>query len=347
MYYISENFYQKCPIDKFFQIVYNKYRSYKYRHQSESKVNMRADGKIVKNVDPMYKLAPYFMRNRSDAQNMIKVSVPYEDIHKYVMETRKNGQKISHLAVVLAALVRTISEYNQLNRFVVNSKIYARNEIAFAMVVMRPGEANPSMSKMKFDLYDTIFDINDKINAFIEENNKVTSNNSSDELFAKILAMPAFMLRGMMALVRFLDKHGILPKAIIDASPFHNTLVFTNLASIRTNYIYHHVYDFGTTSMIIAMGNNIDTPKMDKEGNFHLQKEVPFGIVMDERIATGSYYAKAFTRINEYLKNPALLENPPENVNVDYPFEGLSEKFKSEKTKKKEAQKAEKAKKNK
>lgn len=54
---------------------------------------MRADGKIVKNVDPMYKLAPYFMRNRSDAQNMIKVSVPYEDIHKYVMETRKNGQK--------------------------------------------------------------------------------------------------------------------------------------------------------------------------------------------------------------------------------------------------------------
>lgn len=165
---------------------------------------MRADGKIVKNVDPMYKLAPYFMRNRSDAQNMIKVSVPYEDIHKYVMETRKNGQKISHLAVVLAALVRTISEYNQLNRFVVNSKIYARNEIAFAMVVMRPGEANPSMSKMKFDLYDTIFDINDKINAFIEENNKVTSNNSSDELFAKILAMPAFMLRGMMALVRFL-----------------------------------------------------------------------------------------------------------------------------------------------
>ena len=54
---------------------------------------MRADGKIVKNVDPMYKLAPYFMRNRSDAQNMIKVSVPYEDIHKYVMETRKNGKR--------------------------------------------------------------------------------------------------------------------------------------------------------------------------------------------------------------------------------------------------------------
>ncbi len=303
---------------------------------------MRADGKVVKNVDPMYKLAPYFMRDRSDAQNMIKVSFPYENIHSYVMSSRKSGTKISHLAVVIATLVRTIAEFNQLNRFVVNSKIYARNELTIGMVVMRPGEANPSMSKMKFDLTDTIFDVNDKINAFIEANNKVTSNNSSDELFNKILSMPAFMLRAGMALIRFLDKHGWLPKAIIDASPFHNTMVFTNLASIRTNYIYHHVYSFGTTSMIMAMGNNIDVPKIERDGSFTVQKEVPFGLVMDERIATGCYYAAAFARIKEYLKDPALLEKPitPERMNVDYEFETLSESFKSEKTKAKEAKKA-------
>ena len=39
-------------------------------------VIMRADGKRVKNVDPMYTLAPYFMRTRSDAQNAITVTVP-------------------------------------------------------------------------------------------------------------------------------------------------------------------------------------------------------------------------------------------------------------------------------
>ena len=44
------------------------------------------------------------------------------------------------------------------------------------------------------------------------------------------------------------------------------------------------------------------------------------------------------------MKNPVLLETPPETVNVDYEFEGLSERFKTEKTKQKELKKAEKAK---
>lgn len=115
---------------------------------------MRADGKVVKNVDPMYTLATYFMRERYDAQNMIKVTVPYEPIHDYVIEARKNGHRISHMSVVLAAFIRTISEFPALNRFVVNSRIYARNELSAGMVVLRPGDADPSMSKMYFDLYD-------------------------------------------------------------------------------------------------------------------------------------------------------------------------------------------------
>ncbi len=306
---------------------------------------MRADGKRVKNVDPMYTLAPYFMRTRSDAQNAITVTVPYEPVHGYVLEQRKKGFQTSHLAVVITAIVRTFSEFPQLNRFVVNSKIYAHNELKIGMVVLRPDGGNPSMSKMKFDLYDTIYDVNDRLNAFIAENNKVTSNTKVDKLF-RVLLNCGPLMRGILALFRFLDKHGWLPKLITDLSPFHGSLVFTNLASIRTNHIYHHVYDFGTMGMVIAMGNNIESPKQ-KRGEIYLEKEIPFGIVMDERLADGHTYARAFAKIAAYLKNPALLEEAPQDdqVKVDYPFEGLSERFKSEKTKKKEAKKAAKAKK--
>ncbi len=302
---------------------------------------MRADGKRVKNVDPMYTLAPYFMRNRSDAQNAITVTVPYENVHAYVLDARKRGYKFSHLTVVLSALVRTVSEFPELNRFVVNSKIYAHNELKIAMVVLRPSDNNPSMSKMKFDLYDTIFDVNDKVEAFINENNKSTSNTKVDKLF-RVLVSCGPLMRFVLGTLRGLDKIGWLPKAITDLSPFHGSLVFTNLASIRTNHIYHHVYDFGTMGMVIAMGNNIDAPKM-KKGEMILEKQIPFGIVMDERLADGHRYAQAFASIEKYLKNPTLLETPPESVNVDYEFEGLSERFKSEKTKQKEAKKAEKA----
>jgi len=303
---------------------------------------MRADGKRVKNVDPMYTLAPYFMRRRSDAQNAITVTIPYENVHDYVLESRKRGVKLSHMTVVVAAIVRAVSQFPELNRFVVNSKIYAHNELKIAMVVLRPSDNNPSMSKMKFDLYDTVFDVNDKITAFVNENNKSTSNTKVDQLF-KTLVSCGPLMRFTLGTLRALDHVGLLPKVITDLSPFHGSLVFTNLASIRTNHIYHHVYDFGTMGMVIAMGNNIDAPKK-KKGDLILEKQIPLGIVMDERLADGHKYAQAFAAIEQYLKNPALLETPPESVCVDYEFESLSERFKSEKTKEKEARKEEKAK---
>jgi len=40
-------------------------------------------------------------------------------------------------------------------------------------------------------------------------------------------------------------------------------------------------------------------------------------MVMDERIASGSYFALAFRAFKRYLKNPALLEEPPKVINKD------------------------------
>ena len=115
-----------------------------------------------------------------------------------------------------------------------------------------------------------------------------------------------------------LDKFGLLPKAIIDASPFHTSLVISNLASIRTNHIYHHVYEFGTTGIIITMGNSREVAK-SKGGEIIHEKCMPLGIVMDERICSGSYYAMAFRAMKKYLKDPSLLEQRPENLNIEVP----------------------------
>ncbi len=292
---------------------------------------MRKDGKRVKNVDPMYTLAAYFMEERNDSQNMITVNMPYEPIHNYVLDARKRGVRISHYAVIIAAITRTVSQHRALNRFVVNKKIYARNDYTVGMVVMRPHEANPSMDKMHIELTDTIFQINDKINAFVEGNKYADSENKSDKLFKRLLSLSFLVRFGMWAL-RKIDKWFGLPRAITSLSPFHNSLTFTNLASIRTNHIYHHVYNFGTTSMLIAMGNLVDIPKNEK-GQVVLEKCVPLGIVMDERIATGGYYAEAFADMEKYLKNPALLETEPETLDVDFEFPKLSYRFANNKKK--------------
>ncbi|MBE6797795.1 MAG: 2-oxo acid dehydrogenase subunit E2 [Ruminococcaceae bacterium] len=279
---------------------------------------MRADGKRVKNADPMYTVAPFIMDKRYDSMNMIELDIPVAPIQKYINEKRKEGINISHMAVILAAYVRTMGQFPSLNRFIVNKRIYARNEIAVGMVVLQNGKMdNGTMSKMYFDYENTIMDVNNIINDYVGENRVNAANNGTEKIIKFLLSVPGILPVGV-ALFKWLDKHGLLPKAIIDASPFHTSLVISNLASIRTNHIYHHVYEFGTTGVIITMGNSREVAKT-KNGEVTLEKCMPLGIVMDERICSGSYYALAFRTMKKYLKDPSLLEQPPEKLNIEVP----------------------------
>lgn len=272
---------------------------------------MRADGKRVKNADPMYTVAAYIMNKRVDSMNMITIDVPVEPIQRYINDNRKEGKNISHMAVILSAYIRTLNEFPELNRFVVNKKIYQRNEIAVGMVVLKSGQVDHgTMSKMYFKPTDTIFDVNNTINNYVEENRVAAENNKTEKLIKVLLSLPGVLPIGV-SIFKFMDKHGLLPKSIIDASPFHMTLGITNLASIRTNHIYHHCYEFGTTSVFMAMGNTREVPKR-KGGEIVFEKCMPIGVTMDERIASGSYFALAFRKMRKYLSDPKLLELPPE-----------------------------------
>ncbi len=277
---------------------------------------MRADGKRIKNAEPMYTVASYVMDKRVDAMNYITVDIPVEPMQHYVNEKRKSDIHITHMALVISAYLRATNEFPALNRFVVNKKIYARNEFAVGMVVLKPGDLGQgTMSKMYFELDDTIFDVQRKIDEFISKNRDRSTSNSTDELIKKLLAIPGLCNIGV-GIFKFMDKHGFLPKKIIDASPFHSTFSITNLASIRTNHIYHHIYEFGTTSLFISMGKMRYVPRMHNGEIIH-EKCLPLGIVMDERICSGAYFAAVFKKISAYLKDPTLLEAKPDKTVKD------------------------------
>lgn len=275
---------------------------------------MRADGKRIKNADPMYTVAAYIMDKRVDSMNMITIDIPVEPIKEYLNEKRKQGITMSHMGVVLAAYIRTVKEFPELNRFVVNKKIYQRNELAVGMVVLKTGEmGHGTMSKMYFNENNTIFEVNDIIDKYVTENREAPENNGTEKIIKILLSVPGVLPVGV-GLFKWMDKHGLLPKAIIDMSPFHMSCGITNLASIRTNHIYHHCYEFGTTSVFLAMGNTREVPKR-KGDEIVFEKCMPIGVTMDERIASGSYFALAFRKMRAYLRNPELLEVPPQDTN--------------------------------
>ena len=276
----------------------------------------RADGTLLRHTDPMYRIAAHIMARRSDSMNSITLDIPLAPMDAYIRAKKKEDVTISHMAVLMAAYVRVVSEYPALNRFIVNKRAYSRNEIAVGMVVLKGGEADHgTMSKIYFQPTDTIFDVEQRIQEYVSNNRAEGDNNATDKLITKLVSLPG-LLRVAVCILKWMDKHNLLPKAIIDASPFHTSMVFTNLASIRTNHIYHHCYDFGTTSIVMAAGNSREVPKR-KGGEIVFEQCMPRGVVMVERSASVSYFAMAFRRLKQYLKDPTLLEVPPTEVKAD------------------------------
>ena len=284
---------------------------------------MRKDGTRVKDADPMYAIVPYVMDKRYDAMNMITLDIPVQPLKNFLREKRQEGKFVSHLGLIIASYLRTAAQFPLLNRFIVNKKIYDRKDFDVAMVVLKDGDGDMegTMSKIRFDFNDNIFQVQEKIDTYIAENKKEKNKNDTDKLIKKLLKVPGLANFGV-GLFKWMDRRGLLPASVIKASPFHTSLTISNLASIKTNHIYHHCYEFGTTSVFITMGNTREVP-MRVKGEIVFKTCLPLGVVMDERICSGHYFASAFQCIKKYLSDPSLLEKSLE--------EELAEKAASEK----------------
>ncbi len=278
----------------------------------------RSDGVKLKKLGVEYLVGAHVMDKRTDSMNMITIDIPENPMKQYLNQRRKEGKRYSHLTLVLAAMVRSFAEYPGLNRFVVNKRIYARKEISVGMVVLKDGKMDEvgTISKMKFPPESTIDDVNDIINAYIAKNREPSDVNSTDKLANFLCSVPG-LLRVAVTVVKWLDKHNWCPKAIIEASPFHCSLIMTDLASIMTNSIHHHIYNFGTVSISMAMGNYHMVP-VRRKGDIVFERSMPIGMVMDDRTVSGAYYSAAFRKFARYLEHPELLEQPPEMINSDY-----------------------------
>ena len=158
-----------------------------------------------------------------------------------------------------------------------------------------------------------MFTVTEKIRSTIEKNQNVRHNNDTDR-FAKFAFGVPGLARAVFGLAGFLNRHDLLPRSIIELSPFHTSLFVTNLASINTPCIFHHCYEFGTTSVFVCMGRPVPDP-LAPEGV--RKKIMPMSVVMDERIATGIEYSRFFAELFRNLKHPESLEEPFNSVLIE------------------------------
>ena len=273
----------------------------------------RSDGRKIKTLPAFFKVIPSVMLERNDSQVLYKQDIPIKYLDEYIDNKAKDGIKIEYMHIIYAAIVRVIAERPRLNRFVMNGTTYARNKIYVSLAIKKnlTDDGVETTTKIEYQGTETIFDIKQKLDAIIEQNKEVEANNETDKLAKTLGLIPTGLIRVAVKFLKFLDRHGLLPKAIIKASPFHTSVFLTNVGSLGIDTIYHHLYNFGTTSMFFSMGKKKKSFIYEDE-EIKEEKCITLAFVGDERICDGYYYANSFKSLFRYLKKPELLETAPD-----------------------------------
>ena len=273
----------------------------------------RSDGREIKTLPAFFKVIPSVMLERNDSQVIYKQDIPIKYLDEYIDNKAKDGIKIAYMHIIYAAIVRVIAERPRLNRFVMNGTTYARNKIYVSLAIKKnlTDDGVETTTKIEYQGTETIFDIKQKLDAIIKQNKEVEANNETDKLAKTLGLIPTGLIRVAVKFLKFLDRHGLLPKAIIKASPFHTSVFLTNVGSLGIDTIYHHLYNFGTTSMFFSMGKKKKSFIYEDE-EIKEEKCITLAFVGDERICDGYYYANSFKSLFRYLKKPELLETAPD-----------------------------------
>lgn len=269
----------------------------------------RKDGKLIQCEDPAFRIIPLLMKERNDSEVFFGTDIPIEKIDTYLKEKQEKGIKLSYMHIIYSALIRTINEREKLNRFIMSGKLYQRNDIYITMTIKKSlsDDGDETNVKLKFRGDETPEKVKEILQKKIDEYKKENEENNQDKFVKAFSKTPHFVLKSLTNILMRMDKWNLMPKKIIDLSPFHASAYITNVGSIGLDAVYHHIYNFGTVGLFVAMGKKKKSYIFEDE-NLKEEKTISLSLVVDERICDGYYYATSLKLFQRYVQNPELLD---------------------------------------
>ncbi len=287
-----------------------------YRHR----MGDRKEGRLIRSLPGFAKFIPFIMPQRNDRFIHYEEAFEVTELDRCLRKLRVQGYKgIGILHFLIAAYIRGVSMMPGLNRFVAGRRIYARDTIEIVMTVKRAlsVDATETTIKVVFEPTDTILDVYRKMNEKIDEIKSSDDNNGTEDFADTVARLPRFLLRFAISILRVMDYFGWLPKSLTDISPFHGSMIITDLGSLRIGPVYHHIYNFGTLPVFIAFGAKRHAYELNRQGQMEDHKYIDCKFVLDEGIVDGHYWAQFLQAYRYMFAHPEILISPPSRVVED------------------------------
>ena len=273
----------------------------------------RFDATYLKDCDSMHFIMPFILPDRCSNQAFFTFQIDLTNLNKFI--EKKNADhpdyKYNMFQCIVTAVLKIITLRSKLSIFIHDKRMYKRNEVSAAFTVKQEF-LDDGGEVLCFIHSKPEWTIDDVHNELKRQLLKLKNRNYVDEstgFMDKFNQLPKFISRPLVSLVAWLEKHSLCPKALLETDPYHSSVVLANLGSIGLPEGYHHLTNWGTTSIFVVIGQYGRMPFYENDKTI-FKDGVKLGITVDERIADGYYFSKSFKMLQLFLENPELLEQP-------------------------------------
>lgn len=265
----------------------------------------RRDGTLAK-VPPYRRIMPFLMRHRNESIVLFEQHLDMSRAQPWLIAWHaRTGLHATAFHLVLHAIARVLHDRPHLNRFVAGRRIYDRRGVFMTFAAKKAFRDDAPLATVKraFAPTETFAEMVAALNADIEVARSDAISKVDKEL-SVFLRFPGFLLAASVALLRWLDRHGLAPDALIGDDPMYTSAFIANLGSLKIDAAYHHLYEYGNCPLFCTVGRLAPAPIV-VDGAVEIRPSLVLRYSYDERIEDGFYAASAIATVRTWIEDPA------------------------------------------
>lgn len=273
----------------------------------------RRDATRVRDIHGMQNILIDFKPGRCDSAVYMNHKIDMTNFVKFMNKKKKEIDGLTYYHGIVDVIAKTIYSRPFMNRFIAGRTMYMHKDVSLASSIKVEFEdsAVEALMVIKVDPEDTLLDISRKTKEKVDKIRaaKAAGSDNANGAADTLGKMPKFIRIPVVGFLKWLDKHGWLPKSLMDDNLYYSSAILSNLGTFKVGAIYHNLTNFGTASSLITFGEI-----KEENGRWYME----MGATIDERIADGFYFCKALKLIEYIFETPELMLEPA-GEKVKYP----------------------------
>lgn len=264
----------------------------------------RSDGDLVRGEAAVRRIMPYLMRRRNEScayqETVYRVDAARAWLRAY-NRTHQPRATLFHLVAYATGVA--MAERPRLNRFVSGGRLYQRRGIFLSFVVKTAfrDEAPGATVKLPYHSQMSFPDWSAQLSSQVDEARSTLR--SVDREVDLVMRLPGPVVRGLVGLARLLDHWNLYPRFMIENDPMYASVFLANLGSVGVSDVFHHLYEYGTTSSFGAMSAPRPMAFTGPNGVV-VEPGVSIRWTFDERIDDALSCAGGLTIIERIVRDP-------------------------------------------